>query len=79
MLAFEGCRWLCEAKTTRKERITSDMIRVLVTKYGGKNSSIPNLRLLITCLLGFAGFLRVGEFLNVKVKHIKIHDSHLEL
>ena len=55
------------------------MIKGLVTKYGEKNSTIPDLRFLLTCLLGFAGFLRVQELLDAKLKHIKIHKSNLEI
>ena len=55
------------------------MIKGLVTKYGEKNFTIPDLRFLLTCLLGFAGFLRVQELLDVKLKHIKIQKSNLEI
>ena len=55
------------------------MIKTLLTKYGGKNSTIPDLRVLLTCLLGFAGFLLIDELLDVKLKHTKIQDSHLEM
>ena len=68
-LAFEGCQRLCETETTKKEPITSDMIKTLVTKYDGKSSAIPDLRFLLTCLLGFAGFLRIDELLDDKLKH----------
>ena len=54
------------------------MIKTLVTKYGEKNSTIPDLRLLLTCLLGFAGFLRINELLDAKLKHIKIQQRHIE-
>ena len=78
-LAFEWCQRLCETETTKKEPITSNMIKTLVKKYGGKNSTIPDLRFLLTCLLGFAGFLRSDELLDVKLKHIKLQESHLEI
>ena len=55
------------------------MIKALVTKYGGKNSTIPDLRFLLTCSLGFAGFLSIDELLDLKLKHIKIQESHLEI
>ena len=71
-LAFEGCQKLCETETTKKEPITSDMIKTLVTKYGGKNSTIPDLRFLLTSLLGFEGFLRIDELLDIKLKHMKL-------
>ena len=41
------------------------MIKTLVTKYGGENSTIPDLRFLLTCFLGFAGFLRIDELLDL--------------
>ena len=43
-----------------------------------KNYIIPHLRFLLPCLLGFAGFLRIEELLEVKLKHIKTQESHLE-
>ena len=78
-LAFEGCQWLGETETTKKEPITSDMIKTLVTKYGGKNSTIPDFIFLLTCLLGFARFLRIEELLHFKLKHIKTQESHSEI
>ena len=55
------------------------MIKGLVTKYGGKNSTILDLIFLLTCLLGFAGFLNVQELFDVKLKHIKIQKRNLEI
>ena len=72
-------RRLCETETTKKEPITSNMMKALVTKYGGENSSILDFTFLLTCLLVFAGLLCVEELLDVKLKHIKIQESHLEM
>ena len=66
-LPFEGCQWLCETETTKKESVTSDMIKTLVTKYDEKSSSIPDMRFLLKCLLGFTGFLPVEELRNIKI------------
>ena len=60
-LALEVCQRLCETETTKKDPLTSDKSKTLVTKYGGKNSTIPDLRFLLICLLGFAGFLLIDE------------------
>ena len=79
LLAFEGCQRLCKTETSKKEPMTLDMVMTLVTKYGGESSTIPDLRFLLTCLLGIAGFLRVDELLCFKLKHIKIQESHLEI
>ena len=64
-LAFEGCQLLCQSKTTKKEPITSEMIKSLVKKFGGKNAGTPDLRFLLTCLLDFSGFL---------LKHLKVNE-----
>ena len=54
-------------------------MKALVTKHGGENSSILDFIFLLTCLLEFAGLLCVEELLDVKLKHIKIQESHLEV
>ena len=41
-IAVLGYQWFWAIKTTK----TSHMIKALVTKYGEKNSAIPNLRFL---------------------------------
>ena len=46
------------------------MIKSLVNKFGGKNASLPDLRFLLTYLLGFSGFLRIEELLLIKTSHI---------
>ena len=75
-LAFDGCQRLCQSETTKKEPVTSVMIKSLVNRFGGKNASLPYLRFLLTCLLGFSGFLRIVELLSIKIKHLRINESH---
>ena len=43
-------------KHLKKEPTTSDMVKTLVTKYGGKNSTIPDLKFLLTRLLGLDSY-----------------------
>ena len=40
---------------------------------------VPDLRFLLTCLLGFPGLLLTKESFHVKLKHIKLQESHLEM
>ena len=54
------------------------MIKTLVTKYDEKSSSIPDMRFLLKCLLGFTGFLPVEELLVIKL-NIKILEKNLEI
>ena len=78
-LAFEGWQRLRQSETTKKKPITFAIIKSLVEKFGGKNASLPDLRFLLTCLLGFSGFLRIDELLSIKIKHLRINESHLEI
>ena len=55
-LEFEGCQRLCQSETTKREPVSSEMTKSLVKKFGRKNASLPDLRFLLTCLLGFSGF-----------------------
>ena len=43
-LAFEECQRLYQSEITKKECITSEMIKSLFKKFGGKNASLPGLR-----------------------------------
>ena len=78
-LAFEVCQRLCQSETTKKVPITSQMIKALVNKFERENASLRDLRFLLTCLLGFTGFLRIEELLLIKIKHLRINESHLEI
>ena len=78
-LAFEGCQHLCQSETTKEGPITFEMIKSLVNNIEGKDASLPDLRFLPTCLSGFSGFLRIYELLSIKIKHLRINESHLEI
>jgi len=78
-LAFEGCQRLIVTETKKKEPMTTEILKELFSVYGNPSSSLIDKRFLITCLLGFAGFFRISELLEVKMKHIRIMDSHMEI
>ena len=78
-LAFEGCQRLCQSETTKKVPIISQMIKSLINKFERENASLRDLRFLLTCLLGFTGFLPIEELLLIKIKHLRINESHLEI
>ena len=67
-LAIEGCQHLCQSETTKKEPVTSEMIKSLIRKFKGfRYMSV-----------GFSVFLRMDELLSIKIKHPKVNKSHLE-
>jgi len=53
------------------------MIKALVDTYSSEKS-LPNLRFLLICLLGFTGFMRIDEILKIQLKHLKLGITHLE-
>ena len=54
------------------------MIKQCVAKH--KNSeNLMHLGFMIICIIGFAGFLRIGEMLEIKIKHISIFDDRVEI
>ena len=50
--------------------MTSEMIKILVTKYCHPPWNLSHMRFLVLCLLGFAGFMRVSELLSIKIADI---------
>ena len=69
-LAFEGAKRLI-GKTTQnvKEPFTAELIRELVSKFDN-HENLMHLRFLIIVILGFAGFFRIQELLDIQIKHI---------
>jgi hypothetical protein len=71
-LALEGGRRIIASqgrKRNQKEPFSSELVKNLVQTYGD-SENLLNLRCLIICLLGFSGFFRISEFLEVKIGDI---------
>ena len=49
-LAFEGCRWLCKKETSKKEPVTSEMMKKIVERFCKHNSDLDELLFFITWL-----------------------------
>ena len=62
----------------QKEPITTEMTKQCVATH--KNSAnLMHLRFIIICIIGFVGFLLIGEMLEIKIKHISILDDQVEI
>nr|XP_006819126.1 PREDICTED: uncharacterized protein LOC102809450 [Saccoglossus kowalevskii] len=74
---MEGCRRILAKPRKAKEPVDPKILATLVSQ---KNlSSLSDLRLLCLCLISYAGFMRVGELLSVKISDISFSDSHMEI
>ena len=77
-LAFEGAKRIVKSVKNQKEPLPLECLTQIVNKFGF-NGNVIELRFLIISLLGFAGFFRISELLQVQIKHIKIFDSYIDI
>ena len=79
-LAYEGALRLSEYSGTRKkDPMTSDMIKQLVTTYFKEPHNFLHLRFLVVCMLGFAGFMRISEVLSIQIRDINFHTTYMTI
>ena len=53
-----GAKRILAKPTSKKEPVTSSILRMLVDKFGSNDAPLSDVRTLSICLLSFAGFLR---------------------
>ena len=75
-LAYKGAKSLTEKN--RKEPFTIEIINELISRYGNTENFI-HLRFILICVLGFAGFFRISELLNLQIKDISFKESWVEI
>ena len=68
-LILEGGRRILSKPITKKEPITPEIIKLIISKFGIE-TDLPSLRVCVLVLLGFSGFLRFNELVNIKAKNI---------
>jgi len=77
-LAFEGCqRLLLSGRKQPKEPISPDLLKLFFDRFSSSN--LFNLRFLVLCFIGFAGFFRIDELLGVQMKNVEFKESHIEV
>lgn len=79
MKAFEGCQRLIITEREKNEPITIEALKTVFKKFGGEKASLLDLRFLLVCIFGFAGFFRIDELLNVKISDLHIKEDHLKI
>ena len=77
-LILEGGERLLSKPLVKKQPITVDILRRVVSEYG-KEDNLSNLRICCLMLLGYAGFLRFNELSNIKACNLKLSASHVEI
>lgn len=57
-------------KLAKKSAVTQHMIVLIVERFGGSSATAADLRKALICVLGFAGFFRISELLNIRASDI---------
>ena len=78
-LAYEGCIRLCGGKKKRRDTIPVQILRNFYDRFFTECPNMIELRFLVVCLAGFAGFFRIKELLLVQLKHLSFKEEHLEI
>lgn len=74
-----GKRLLSTSKIRRqKEPFTTTMVKQVVDLYGS-DGNLLHLRFAVTCLLGFSGFLRIEELLDIQMHHLHFSEDCLRI
>ena len=74
-----GARRILARATEKKETISAGILQKLVSKYGGKDAGLSDIRTLTICLMSFAGFLCYSEIAHLKEADVSIYEDHMEL
>ena len=68
----EGCKRLCTPVKKQRDFLTQEDILELTNSVD--RDDIAQLRFIVIVLLGFAGFLRISDILNLKVRNLEFDD-----
>ena len=80
-MALKGCERLCAKPVKKKDPLTVNFVKELIDYYSPltdlKDPLI--LRFLVMVVVGFTGFFRIEEMLQIQLKHITITTSHMTI
>ena len=79
-LALDGALRLTEyTGSRRKDPMTSHMIKTLVKMYYNEPYNLSKIRFLVICILGFCGFMRISELLELKIKDLSFYEEYMTI
>ena len=78
--AFEGAQRLDwrGVSNNRREPLETEMLTALFDAYGDTGNALHS-GFLVICFLGFTGFLRIGELLQIQLKHLTFHGDNMTI
>ena len=69
---YEGRRRILSRPREPKDPVQPHILETLIQKQGHNSASPADPRLLFIVLVGYCGFLRIGELLSIEFRHIRI-------
>lgn len=76
---LEAAKRIKKQQVKKKDPITVDHLNSIFNYLGGENADLKNLRTLVICLIGFSGFLRFNEIVNLSRSDIIFFDTYMTL
>jgi integrase len=70
---------LLSVPVKKKEPVTPEIMLSLFGQFGGTNATLSDLRLLMLCTLGYAGFLRFSELIALRRCDVQFETSFMRL
>ncbi len=74
-----GCKRLLAKPIVRKKPIQPHMLETFMDSFADYTDDLDQLRTLFVVLVGYAGFLRISELLQLQVRHLTINVDHMIL
>ncbi|CAH3148188.1 unnamed protein product, partial [Porites lobata] len=76
---IESAKRLLSIPVKKKEPVTPEAIQLLFAKYGSSSASLSDLRVLTLCVLGYAGFFRFNELVELRRCDFQFEDSFMRI
>ena len=76
---FAGCKRHLAKSRAPKKPISPSMLESYIDTCPEYTSNLDDMRTLFVVLVGYAGFLRVNEILNIQVRHITIEREYMQI
>ena len=63
----------------KKKPVDPAIIRSIIDRHGAEEASLKDLRVAAISSLGFAGFFRFNELVNIQSKHLTFRDGFVKI
>ena len=78
-IVLEGAKRIVgKPQSQQKDPMSAEMAKEVVELFG-PGSNLIHHRTVVICLLGFSGFLRISELVEIRIKHLLFCQAHPEI